>query len=146
MDKSEFFQEIMDIHDNWTAIVGCIDIVYFNTRFTCKSEYNLADTHKLANQLSNDNFYTIIGKANSDVIVEALSEHEFEVDREGFYEIKSLLKWVPGDYDDYGRCILRDYLEIEHIELKFISTFESRDREEKLNQILSDDFDNLFNL
>ena len=62
------------------------------------------------------------------------------------YEIKLLLKYIPGDYDEYGRCTMRDYLEIEHIELEFISTFESRDREQKLNQILSDDFDKLFDL
>lgn len=146
MDKSEFFQEIMDIHDNWTAIIGCIDIVYFNTRFSVKTEYNLADTHKLANQLSNDDFYTIIGRGNTDMIIEALSQHEFEVDREGFYEIKALFKWIPGDYDEYGRCTMRDYLDIEHIELKFISTFEARDRDSKLDKILSDDFDKLFDL
>lgn len=143
---TEFFQEILDIHDNWTAIIGCIDIIYFNTRFSVKTEYNLADTHKLANKLSNDDFYTIIGKGQSEMIIETLSEHEFEVDREGFYEIKALFKWIPGDYDEYGRCTLRDYLDIEHIELNFISTFEARDRDSKLDKILSDDFDNLFNL
>jgi hypothetical protein len=80
------------------------------------------------------------------MIIDALTEYYFEVNREGFYEIKALLKWIPGDYDEYGRCTLRDYLEIEHIELKFISTFESRNREGKLNQILLDDFDKLFDL
>lgn len=146
MDKSELFQEIMDIHDNWTAIIGCIDIVYFDTRFTCKSEYRSADVHPLSNQISDGDFYTIIGKANSDMIIDALNEYEFEVDREGFYEIKALLKWIPGDYDEYGRCTMRDYLDIEHIELNFISTFEARDRESKLDKILSDDFDKLFDL
>jgi hypothetical protein len=145
-DKSEFFQEIMDIHDNWIAIIGCIDIVHFNTRFSIRNDYNLADTNPLANKFNQDDFYIIIGKGSSDMIIESLEEHEFEVDREGFYEIKALLKWIPGDYDEYGRCTLRDYLEIEHIELKFISTFESRNREEKLNQILLDDFDKLFDL
>jgi hypothetical protein len=41
---------------------------------------------------------------------------------------------------------MEDYLDIEHIELNFISTFEARDRENKLNEILSDDFDKLFDL
>lgn len=41
---------------------------------------------------------------------------------------------------------MRDYLDIEHIELNFISTFEAIDRDSKLNEILSDDFDKLFDL
>ena len=41
---------------------------------------------------------------------------------------------------------MRDYLNIEHIELNFISTFEARDRDSKLDKILSDDFDKLFDL
>jgi len=146
MANSELFQEIMDIHDNWTAIVGCIDIVKLDNNFTIKRPYNSDKVNKLANDFTQDDFWTIIGKGQPELIIEALNEYDFEVDREGFYEIKALLKWIPGDYDDYGRCTMRDYLDIEHIELNFISTFEARDRDSKLDKILSDDFDNLFNL
>jgi hypothetical protein len=146
MANSELFQEIMDIHDNWTAIVGCIDIVKLDNNFTIKRPYNSDKVNKLANYFTQDDFWTIIGKGQPELIIDALNEYDFEVDREGFYEIKALLKWIPGDYDDYGRCTLRDYLDIEHIELNFISTFEARDRDSKLDKILSDDFDNLFNL
>ena len=146
MANSELFQEIMDIHDNWTAIVGCIDIVKLDNNFTIKRPYNSDKVNKLANDFTQDDFWTIIGKGQPELIIEALNEYDFEVDREGFYEIKALLKWIPGDYDEYGRCTMRDYLDIEHIELNFISTFEARDRDSKLDKILSDDFDNLFNL
>ena len=146
MANSELFQEIMDIHDNWTAIVGCIDIVKLDNNFTIKRPYNSDKVNKLANDFTQDDFWTIIGKGQPELIIEALNEYDFEVDREGFYEIKALLKWIPGDFDDYGRCTMRDYLDIEHIELNFISTFEARDRDSKLDKILSDDFDNLFNL
>ena len=146
MANSELFQEIMDIHDNWTAIVGCIDIVKLDNNFTIKRPYNSDKVNKLANDFTQDDFWTIIGKGQPELIIEALNEYDFEVDREGFYEIKALLKWIPGDYDEYGRCTLRDYLDIEHIELNFISTFEARDRDSKLDKILSDDFDKLFNL
>ena len=146
MANSELFQEIMDIHDNWTAIVGCIDIVKLDNNFTIKRPYNSDKVNKLANDFTQDDFWTIIGKGQPELIIEALNEYDFEVDREGFYEIKALLKWIPGDYDEYGRCTMRDYLDIEHIELNFISTFEARDRDSKLDKILSDDFDKLFNL
>lgn len=146
MANSELFQEIMDIHDYWTSIVGCIDIVKLDNNFTIKRPYNSDKVNKLANDFTQDDFWTIIGKGQPELIIEALNEYDFEVDREGFYEIKALFKWIPGDYDDYGRCTMRDYLDIEHIELNFISTFEARDRDSKLDKILSDDFDNLFNL
>jgi hypothetical protein len=150
MDKSEFFQEILDIHDNWTAIVGFIDIVKIDTGdwefFTIKNEYNSDKINQLANELTSVDFWTIIGKGQSKMIIDALTGYYFEVDREGLYELKALLKWIPGDYDEYGRFIMGDYLDIEHIELNFISTFEARDRENKLNEILSDDFDKLFDL
>jgi len=146
MANSELFQEIMDIHDNWTAIVGCIDIVKLDNNFTIKRPYNSDKVNKLANDFTQDDFWTIIGKGQPELIIEALNEYDFEVDREGFYEIKALLKWIPGDYDEYGRCTMRDYLDIEHIELNFISTFEARDRDSKLDKILSDDFYKLFNL
>ena len=146
MANSELFQEIMYIHDNWTAIVGCIDIVKLDNNFTIKRSYNSDKVNKLANDFTQDDFWTIIAKGPPELIIEALNEYDFEVDREGFYEIKALLKWIPGDYDEYGRCTLRDYLDIEHIELNFISTFEARDRDSKLDKILSDDFDKLFNL
>jgi len=119
MANSELFQEIMDIHDNWTAIVGCIDIVKLDNNFTIKRPYNSDKVNKLANDFTQDDFWTIIGKGQPELIIEALNEYDFEVDREGFYEIKALLKWIPGDYDEYGRCTMRDYLDIEHIELNF---------------------------
>jgi hypothetical protein len=156
MDKSEFFQEILDIHDNWTAIVGFIDIVKIDNFFTIKNGYSLESRshwwrdsdkiNQLANELTPDDFWTIIGKGQSKMIIDALTGYYFEVDREGLYELKALLKRIPGDYDEYGRSIMEDYLDIEHIELNFISTFEARDRENKLNEILSDDFDKLFDL
>lgn len=149
MDKSQLLQEILDIHDNWTAIVGFIDIVKVNslygTHFVTKYEYNSDITNKLANKLTLDDFWTIIGKGEPDMILDSLREYEFKVDREGYYEIKALLKWIGGEYDEYGRCTMRDYLEIDHIELNFIRSFESRNRDNKLNEILSNDLENLFN-
>lgn len=48
-----------------------------------------------------------------------------------------------GEYDSYGRCTCRSYMEIREIEIDFICTFESRDREEKLNNLLEIDIFNL---
>ena len=154
MDKSQFLQEILDIHNNWTAISGTIDIVKLGDNFTTKNNYSLLHNTKgpffheinpLVNELTPDDVWTIIGNGQPDMIINTLNEYEFEVDREGFYEFKALLKWIPGEYDNYGRCIMRDYLEIDHIELNFLESFESRNREIKLNELLSNDFENFFN-
>ena len=148
MDKKEFLQEIIDIHNNWTVVSGMIDIVRCEgiSHFVPKLKWNSDKVNPLANNFTEDDFWFIIGKGTKEVIFESLSEHEYEVDREGFYNFNAILKYYRGDYDEYGRMTMPDYFEIYYIELDFIETFEARDREDKLNQILSYDFDNLFNL
>lgn len=136
MDKNLIFQEILDIHDKWTAIIGYIDIVKEGNLFVVKNKYNSTITNSLANELTLDDFWIIIGKGQENQILDSLREYEYVVDREGYYEVKALLKWDGGDYDEYGRCIMREYLEIDHIELNFLCSFEARNRESKLNEIL----------
>jgi hypothetical protein len=57
----------------------------------------------------------------------------------------AILKYVPGDYDEYGRCTMRDYLEIAYIDLKFNQTFEQRERQSRLDELLQKDMEDLFN-
>ena len=69
----EFFQEILDIHDNWTAIIGCIDIVHFNDEFAIKNGFiNKNKINPLSNEVTNEDFYIIIGKGQSEMIIDAL--------------------------------------------------------------------------
>ncbi len=40
---------------------------------------------------------------------------------------------------------MRDYLEISYIDLKFNQTFEQRERQSKLDELLQKDMEDLFN-
>lgn len=55
-----------------------------------------------------------------------------EVDREGEYEFKAVLSWDSGDKNHNGYFIL------EYIEFSFIQTLQERDRNLKIDHILSD--------
>ena len=89
--------------------------------------------------LTVDSFWKVIGRGDNESILQDVLEHwECDVDKEGEYEFKAILKYYKGDYS-IGEM---GYYEIVHIEYKFLQTFLERERESKLNEIL--DFDNLF--
>jgi predicted SprT family Zn-dependent metalloprotease len=74
-----------------------------------------------------------------------MSEFVCDVDKDGEYEFKAVLKWVPGEYDERGCSTMRDYLEVEHIEFNLIQTFQQRERQSKLDEILSKELEDIFN-
>jgi hypothetical protein len=89
----------------------------------------------------NESFVVIQG--SGDIILAMTSpnmgEYVFKefngIDSEGEWEFKAILKYINGECDEYGRVYLPSYLEIKHIEWRFIQTFKQRDREEKFNSI-----------
>jgi len=84
----------------------------------------------------NIDFYIKAGNGNEDLILEAIKEYEYDVDREGFYEFKMLMSYDGGQYDEYGRCECRPYMEIMCIGMEFIQSFESRERDVKIDSLL----------
>ena len=140
MDYKQILEDVLEIQESITVIVGYADIIGYSD-ITNNTTYN----YYFKDDLTNESFWRVIGRGDDDLILESLQEFQCEVDMEGEYEFKAVLKWIPGDYDEYGRCTMRDYLEIEHIEFNFIQTFQERERESKLSKILSDEFEDLFN-
>ena len=129
MDYKQILEDILELDDKITIIRGISDII-IETNEAVFKDFN------------KDSFWIVMGRGIEELIVEAMSEYVCDVDSDGEYEFKAILKWVPGDYDDYGRCTMRDYLEVEHIEFNFIQTFQQRDRESKLEDLLT--LDDLF--
>lgn len=143
MDYKEIFDTLTDYDKKFTLVHGFIDIVELNSyRCVHKKSYNRDLVNPLARDFTNSDFWILSGRGTTDIIIEDIYEYDFPVDKEGEYEFKALLKYNPDDYQDY----IRGYYEIVYLETNFIHTFEARDREYKLNQILPDDFENLFNL
>jgi hypothetical protein len=141
MDYKQILEDVLEIQESITVIVGYADIIGYSD-ITNNTTYN----YYFKDDLTNESFWRVIGRGDDDLILESLQEFQCEVDMEGEYEFKAVLKWIPGDYDEYGRCTMRDYLEIEHIEFNFIQTFQERERESKLSKILSDEFEDLFKI
>lgn len=136
MDYKEILDDILELDKSITVIKGFGDVIL------CISEPSMGSY--LFKDIKEDNFWVIMGRGNSDMIIDALSEYELDVDRDGEWEFSAVLKWVPGEYDECGRCTMRDYLYVEHIELNFIQSFKQRERQLKLDEILSNELEDLF--
>jgi hypothetical protein len=131
--ENETWKDIMDyifeLEEGVSVIIGCSDISRYESPFP--SPFFFKD-------LKSENFWILMGRVDNDSILETLVEYECEVDKEGEYEFKAILKYFKGDYST-GES---GYWEIQHIEFKLIQTFQEREREYKLNELLN--FNNFF--
>ena len=133
MDYKQILEDVLELDERVVVVVGHADIT------------NNAAYHYYFKDLTDENFWRVIGRGDDNPILESLNEWECDVDVEGEYEFKAVLRWESADYDEYGRCTMTDYLEVEHIEFNFQQTFLERERHSKLDQIFNDKFEDLFN-
>lgn len=121
----ELMDYIFELDNDIVVIIGYSDITH-------KEGYSSL----YFKDLNVDSFRKVIGRGDNEMILNDVLQHwECNVDKEGEYEFKAILKYYPGDYS-VGES---GYFEIEHIEYNFIQTFLEREREFKLNEIF--DFD-----
>ena len=120
---------VLELDEEIAVIIGYSDIAH-------KEGYSSL----YFKDLTIDSFWKVIGRGDNESIVESIVEWECDVDREGEYEFKSILKYYKGDYS-VGES---GYWEIEHIEFNFIQTFQQRERQEKLDLVLSKEIEDLF--
>ena len=142
MDYKQILEDILELDERVTIIRGFGDIVIDPSK---ARTLGYLPEEMIFKEFKSDSYWVIMGRGTDELIVEAMSEVTCEVEREGEYEFKAILKWVPGDYDERGCPTMRDYLEVEHIEFNFIQTFKERERESKLNEIFNDKLEDLFN-
>ena len=135
MDYKQILEDILELDERITIIRGFGDVIKHSFHFIPEMMFK---------EFTKDNYWVVMGRGTDEMIVETMSESVCEVDCEGEYEFKCVLKWIPGEYDERGRCIMRDYLEVEHIEFDFIQTFQQRERQEKLDLVLSKELEDLF--
>lgn len=138
LNYDELIDDILEIDENYTLIRGYGDIENILVKIGSYTE----NIFQLKN-IKKDNFHIIIGRCDEDDIIENLKEESFDVEREGEYEFIFLFKYIEAEFES-GHMIMRGYYEIIESRLQFIQTFEERERELKLNEILLDEFDNLF--
>lgn len=133
MDYKEMFEDILEYDKNYVAIIGHGDLVKYG-----EMVLNSDTLPYIFKDLTEDNFWIIIGRADNKSILEELKQNEFSLDKEGEWEFKILLRYYQGDWS-VGES---GYYEIVHQEFNFIQTFVERDRENKLSDLLT--FDELF--
>jgi len=139
MDYKQILEDVLKLDESITIIRGFSDII---TIPDPNQKLGFFPQEKIFKDFNKDSFWVVMGRGSEDLIIESMSEFSCNVDKEGEYEFKAVLRWSPSEYDDYGRLTMRSYLEVEYIEFKFIQTFLERERESKLDTLL--DLDNLF--
>ena len=137
-DWEQTMESIIDLDKDVVVVIGYADIIKQKSH---PNRIPLGKHPMVFDNLTTESFYRIIGRGDESDIVEALKECEWDVDSEGEYEFKCIMKWVSGDWEvgEYP------YLELKHIEFNFIQTFTQRERESKLNDLFSKSDFNLFN-
>ena len=143
MDYKQILEDILELDERVTIIRGFGDIVIDPLK---ARKLGYLPEEMIFKDFKSDNYWVVMGRGTDEMIIETMSEAVCDVDREGEYEFKAILKWVPGDYDERGCPTMRDYLEVEHIEFDFIQTFQQRERQEKLDLVLSKELEDLFKL
>lgn len=126
INYKDVMNELDELSSDFTLVYGNFDLIKSNNYFTPKKE--------------SIDFFIKAGNGNEDLILESIFDFEFQPDREGFYQFKLLMTYDGGQYDSYGRCECRSFMEIQHCEIDFICSFEAREREMKINDLLGDFF------
>jgi hypothetical protein len=140
MDYKQILEDILELDERITIIRGISDIIMDPLRHPL---WYLPE-ERIFKDFNKDSFWIVMGRGTDELIVESMSEFVCDVDKDGEYEFKAVLKWVPGEYDERGCPTMRDYLEVEHIEFNLIQTFQQRERQSKLDKILNKDLEDIF--
>ena len=95
--------------------------------------------------ITNNDYWIMLGNLNDEAIKEVFESSYFGADdgvqREGCYEYKACIYYESGNWNVPGElyCTKQSAeLYIDYIEFVFVETFESRLRNERLEQLLGD--------
>jgi len=110
---------------NHTLIKGNCDIVIDTTQVT--PYYKVKDNF----------FWVVLGNSDDELINDIFNDSEFTendgIEREGCYEYNAAIYYQSSTWEEPGESY------IDYIDFTFIETFEAREREIKLNQLLDND-------
>lgn len=119
----EMLDSISDYTRRYTIVRGYCDIVS-DTGSSPVSFYDMR----------NNDYWVILGNLSDEAIKEVFDDSSFSIDdgieREGCYEYSAFIYYESGTWNEPGE------LYVDHIDFRFIETFECRDRESKLNALL----------
>jgi hypothetical protein len=128
----EMIDNIEDYTKRFTIVRGMCDIV--------EKEFGVFSAPFSNYVITNNDYWVILGNLSDEAIKEVFDESYFGsddgVDRVGCYEYKACIYYESATWNEPGE------LYIDYIDFVFVQSFESRLREQKLNELLdSDGFD-----
>jgi len=125
----EMIDSIEDYTKRFTIVRGYCDIVEKKLGVFSSPGSNYV--------ITNNDYWTMLGNLHDDAIKEVFDDSYFGsddgVERVGCYEYKASIYYESGTWNEPGE------LYIDYIDFVFIETFESRLREQKLNELLGKD-------
>ena len=122
----EMIDNIEDYTKRFTIVRGMCDIV--------EKKLGVFSSTGSDYVVTNNDYWTMLGNLSDDAIKEVFEGSYFGLDdgveREGCYEYKASIYYESGTWNEPGE------LYIDYIDFVFVESFESRLREQKLNELL----------
>jgi hypothetical protein len=122
----EMIDNIEDYTKRFTIVRGQCDIVEKKLGVFSSPGSNYV--------ITNNDYWTMLGNLSDEAIKEVFDDSYFGLDdgvtREGCYEYKASIYYESGTWNEPGE------LYIDYIDFVFVESFESRLREQKLNDLL----------
>ena len=118
---------------NHTLIKGYCDVVIDENVTTSSAYRNYKQEYKVKDNF----FWVVLGNSDDELINKEFNDGQFTendgIEREGCYEYNAAIYYQSSTWEEPGESY------IDYIDFTFIESFEAREREYKLNQLLSDE-------
>lgn len=125
----EMIESVEEYTRNHTLIKGYCNVVI---------DENATKSSSYKNYKVKDNFFwVVLGNSDDELINNIFNDSDFTendgIEREGCYEYNAAIYYQSSTWEEPGESY------IDYIDFTFIETFEAREREIKLNQLLDND-------
>jgi len=132
LSHKEMIESVQEYTRNHTLIKGYCDVVI--DEIAKSSAYR---SYKLSYKVKDNFFWVLLGNSDDELINDIFNDSELTendgIEREGCYEYNAAIYYQSSTWDQ------PDESYIDYIDFTFIETFEAREREIKLNQLLDND-------
>ena len=131
LGHKEMIESVEEYTRNHTLIKGYCNVVIDEN--ATKSYKNYKHEYKVKDNF----FWVVLGNSDDELINDIFNDSEFTendgIEREGCYEYNAAVYYQSSTWEEPGESY------IDYIDFTFIETFEAREREIKLNQLLDND-------
>lgn len=138
MNYQELIEDVKEIWGKYTIVGGFMDIYIEEPKHTNQI------THSYIKQF--DNYWIYVGNIDNEDLINCFLQEYYNVFKPGCYQFDAVLKYERPEYGDYGRVIDRGGWYIDYIDLKLDHTFEQRERDSKLNELLGGELSDIFSI